>query len=156
MLATSLSAIRAARPTLAPVPRAIVEAICLAEGSIGPAERVAQTLGLRNRFELARLLLRERLPSLPRMAKWATVLAWVAAAERDGVSLCRMAFRADRYPAACYRLVKEVTGLCWAEVRIRGSAWVEREFLREFSPSSERRQAEVASSVASRPSLKAL
>jgi hypothetical protein len=28
--------------------------------------------------------------------------------------------------------VKEVTGLGWEEVKARGAAWVEREFLREL------------------------
>ena len=147
MLATALSGIRAARPTLSPLPSAVVEAICLAEGSIGRADQVAQALGLRNRFELGRVLRRERLPSVSRMAKWATVLAWITAAERDGASLCRMAFHTGRHPAACYRLVKEVTGLCWTAVRARGSGWVEREFLRQFSPThgttSDRRRVEV-------------
>jgi hypothetical protein len=132
MLANPLSAIRAARPALSLFPRAIVEAICLVEGTIGSADRVAQRLGLRNRFELARLLRREGLPPLHRIAGWATVLSWVVAAERDGVSLCRMAFRTRRFPGACYRMVKEVTGLYWEEVREQGSGWVEREFLREL------------------------
>jgi len=134
MLDTVLSAIRAARPTLSPLPSAIVEAICTAEGSIGRVEQVAKAFGLRNRFKLKRVLQRERLPSLPRMAKWATVVAWVRAAERDGTSLCWIAFHTGRHPAACYRLVKEVTGLCWTDVRARGSAWVEREFVRQLSP----------------------
>lgn len=132
MLASPLSAIRAARPTLTLVPRAIVEAILLVEGPIGSAQAVAQRLGLRNRFELARLLKREQLPPLHRLAEWAAVLSWVAAAERDGTSLCRIAYHTRRHPSACYRLVKEVTGLRWSDVLARGSAWVQCRFLREF------------------------
>lgn len=132
MLAKELSAIRAARPAWSLVPRALVEAICFVEGPIGSADRVVHALGLRNRFELARLLMREGLPSLHRMAQWATMLSWVTAAERDRVSLCCLALRAGRYPGACYRQVREVTGLCWEEVRARGSAWVERRFLRDL------------------------
>jgi hypothetical protein len=101
------------------------------EGSIGPAECVARTLGLRNRFELARRLRREGLPSLHRLAQWASVLSWVRAAERDGAALCRLAFRSGRYPAACYRLVKDLTGRRWEEIRVLGARWVERELLRE-------------------------
>lgn len=131
MLTKSLLAIQAARPGLPTIPRAIVEAICLAEGPIGSSENVARALGLRNRYELARLLARARLPSLHRMAQWATVLSWVHTAERDCVSLSWMALQAGRYPGACYRQVKDVTGLAWEEVKARGSDWVQQEFLRE-------------------------
>jgi len=132
MLIHSLSAIRAARPHLTLLSRVVLEAIHLSEGSIGPARAVARHLGLENRFQLARLLRREGLPSLHRLAAWATVLSWVRAADHTGVSLCRMAFRSNRYPAACYRLVREVTGLRWGQVRARGSAWVQLQFLREI------------------------
>lgn len=132
MLIHSLSAIRAARPHLTFHARVIVEAIHLSEGSIGAAEDVARRLGLANRFQLARLLKRDGLPSLHRLAGWTTVLSWVLTAERTGASLCRMAFRGDRYPAACYRLVVEVTGLRWGEVRALGSRWVLRRFLQEI------------------------
>ena len=115
MLAQPLSALRAAHPRMTLFPRAIVEAICLAEGPIGSAHKVARQLGLPNRFKLARLLKHEGLPPLHRLAEWATVLSWVVAAERDGVSLCWLAFRSRRHPSACYRLVKEVTGLRWLE-----------------------------------------
>ncbi len=113
-------------------PRAILEAILLAEGPIGSADAVARHLGLANRFKVARLLKREGLPPLHRLGEWATVLSWTIAAERHGLSLCRIAFRSRRYPSACYRLVKEVTGIGWEEVKARGSAWVERQFIREL------------------------
>lgn len=113
--------------------RAIVEAVCLCEGPIGSAHEVAIQLGLKSRFTLARLLKREGLPPLHRLAQWATVLAWVVAAERDGVSLCWMAFRSKRHPSACYRLVKEVTGRRWDDVRALGSGWVQRQLLAEFA-----------------------
>jgi hypothetical protein len=132
MLAKLLNAIRAARPGMNLFARSIVEAILLAEGSIGTANVVARQLGLRNRFQLARVLKHEGLPPLHVMAEWATVLSWVCCAERQGLSLCWMAFHAGRHPSACYRLVKEVTGLCWDEVRTRGSSWVLQQFLRSF------------------------
>lgn len=112
--------------------RAVVEAVFLAGGSIGSAQTVARRLGLASRFKLARLLRREGLPPLHVLAEWATLLSWVVAAERDGASLCRMAFRSGRHPSACYRLVKDVTGMCWARVRILGAAWVQQQFLKTF------------------------
>lgn len=132
MLGTPLVAIRATRPVMTFYPRAVVEAILLSEGPIGTAHAVARELGLPNRFKLARLLKREGLPPLHRLAGWATVLSWIKCAERQGVSLCWIAFRSRRHPSACYRLVKELTGLPWEQVRAHGSAWVERRFLKEL------------------------
>ena len=128
MLAHSFAVIRCLRPDMPLLPRAVVEAILLSEGPIGSADEVARRLGLRNRFKLARLLKRHGLPPLYRLAEWATLESWTLAAERDGVSLCYIAFRAKRHPSACYRLVKELTGLGWEEVRVLGSAWVQNEF----------------------------
>ena len=132
MLNAPLYAIRTARPLMTLLPRAIVEAIFLSEGSIGSAQAVSRALGMRNRFELGRMLRREGVPPLHRLAEWATVYSWIVAAERDGVSLCWIAFRSHRHPSACYRLVKEVTGQRWQEVRARGSRWVQRQLVKEF------------------------
>ncbi len=112
---------------MAPLTRAVVEAILLSEGSIGSAQEVAQHLGLPNRFKLARMLRQDGLPPLHRLAEWATVESWVSAAERDAVSLCYLAFRSRKHPSACYRLVKRITGICWDDVRARGSRWVQRQ-----------------------------
>jgi len=132
MLGMPLSAIRATRPAMTLYPRAVIEAVLLSEGPIGTAQAVARELGLPNRFKLARLLKREGLPPLHRLAGWATVLSWVISAERKGVSLCWIAFRSRRHPSACYRLVREVTGFPWERVRARGSVWVQRQFLKEL------------------------
>ena len=132
MLARCLSAIQAARPGLSPLARAVVEAILLSQGRIGTSEAVARRMGMGSRFRLARLLRREGLPPLHRIGRWATVLSWVLEAETTGASLCRMAVHSDRHPAACYRLVADITGLTWEAVRVRGYDWAEREFLREM------------------------
>lgn len=132
MLANLLALLRAARPGMTLVPRCVVEAIVLTGGSLGPARDVAGWLGLRNRFELARLLKREGLPPLHRLAAWTTVISWLEASERDGVSLCQLAYHSGRHPAACYRLVKEVTGQAWEQTRARGSLWAAEQFLREL------------------------
>ncbi len=67
------------------VPRAIVEAVLLSEGSIGSAQTVARELGLANRFKLARILKAAGLPPLHRLAEWATLEAWLRMAERESV-----------------------------------------------------------------------
>ena len=132
MLAGALAVIHGARPRLTLFSRAILDAILLTERSIGSAETVARRLGLRNRFQLARMLRREGLPPLHRLAGWATVLSWVVGAERRGESLSATAFHSRRHPSACYRLVKEITGRRWEYVRAKGSDWVQDQFLREF------------------------
>ena len=111
--------------------RVVLEAVLLMEGPVGSTEVVAHHLGLRNRFELDRLLRRDGLPSLRRITAWVSVLSWVRKSERDGMSLCQLASRSHRHPSACYRLVKEISGLRWEEVRAHGSAWVEGQLLRE-------------------------
>jgi len=123
--------IRAYKPDLSVRSRAVIEAALLTGGSIGTARQVAPYLGLRNRFELARLLKREGLPPLHDLAGWASVLTWLDRAECTGCSLCDQAFRARKDPATCYRVVKRLTGLRWLEVRRRGSTWVVERFLRE-------------------------
>lgn len=139
MLPLPLSAIHAARPNMTLLARAVVDAVLLSGGSIGSAQVVAGRLGLGSRFKLARLLRREGLPPLHRLAEWVTVLSWVVAAEQTGVSLCWIAFRTRRHPSACYRLIREVTGLRWEEVRARGSGWVRQQFFTEFRKIEDRR-----------------
>ncbi|MGH7529826.1 MAG: hypothetical protein ACREMN_05540 [Gemmatimonadales bacterium] len=91
---------------------------------LGPAGHIAQRLGLGTRFQLARALKRDGIPPLHRLRSWFAVLRWVWTAERDAVSLCRVAFASRTDPAACYRRVKRVTGRTWKDVRSLGSRWV--------------------------------
>jgi len=126
-----LQTLRAQWPRLSFRGRAVVEAIFLTGGSIGSARDVARRLGLESRFQLARLLKREGLPPLHRLAVWAKVLSWVTLAEETGASLCTLAPRSGQYASAAYRLVREVTGLCWRDLSARGSDWVRAEFLNQ-------------------------
>ena len=134
MLEHSLAVVRCLRPGMALLASAVVEAIMLTEGPIGSAHAVARRLGLSNRFQLARLLKREGLPPLHRLAEWATLESWVTVAERDGVSLSNIALRTKKHASACYRLVKEITGLGWEDVRVLGSSWVQNEFSNRLRP----------------------
>src|SRR5712692_3302372 len=119
-MSTLTSLLQATHPKLSLRARAVVDALFLSGGSIGTAHEVASRLGLRNRFELARLLKAEGLPPLHDLAAWASVVAWVQHAERTGQSLCQLAFRAHKDPAVCYRTVKRVTGLPWQELKVEG------------------------------------
>lgn len=110
----------------------VFQSSLLTGGHVGSEDVVARCLGVRNRFALARLLRREGLPSLRRLGEWISVLSWVMQAEQESMSLCRIAFRSGRYPSVCYRLVRDLTGLPWTQVRLRGSRWVEGELVREL------------------------
>ncbi len=120
-------------PNAPPLPRTIVAAIQQAGGSIGSSAKVAHRYGLANRFKLARMLKRAGLPPLHRVAEFVLVESWLRRAEDDGVSLCHMAFQSGRYPSTCYRLVKDLTGLTWGELRARGLRWFQHEFLKQLA-----------------------
>jgi hypothetical protein len=109
--------------------QAIVDALLLTGGSIGTAQELAPLIGERNRFGLARLLRREGLPPLHDLAGWTRVLSWLETSERSGCSLCQLAFRSKKDPAACYRTVKRITGLGWCDVKRRGSRRLIADFL---------------------------
>ena len=131
MLHELLASIRDRRPRLNPVSRSVLEAVMLVEGPIGSTGVVARLLGLQNRFALQRLLVRDHLPPLRRFSSWVLILSWVRRAEREGISLCQLALQSHRHPSACYRLVREVTGLPWKSAVARGSKWVEGQLLLE-------------------------
>ena len=102
--------IHAALPSLSFRSRALIDALFLTGGSLGPSHWVAKHLGLRNRLHVAAILEADGLPPLHRLRGWITVLRWVWTWEREGASLCRSALRAGKEPAACYRLVQRITG----------------------------------------------
>src|SRR6266704_1874740 len=136
MLRQMLAEVRRMRPVLELRSRIVLEAVFLSEGPVGSTASVSRLLGLHSRFELGRLLKRDGLPSLRHLSAWALVLSWVQRAEREGVSLCELAVRSHRHPSACYRLIRETTGLRWIEVRALGSGWVRRRVLEQLPPTA--------------------
>lgn len=120
--------LHAALPPLTVHARAILDALLLTGGSIGSASVVATRLGLPSRFALGRMLARQGLPGLRELAAWISLLEWIILAERFKVPLFVIATRSRRSPAVCYRTVKRLTGLTWAELRAHGSPWVLRLF----------------------------
>lgn len=109
---------------LSPTSRTLLALMVSGAPHVGPAGHVAKRLGLSSRFGLARLLKREGIPPLHRLNGWFAVLRWVTGFEGEAVSLCRAAFSSRKDPAACYRLVKRITGRSWREVCALGSEWV--------------------------------
>lgn len=109
--------------------QAVLDSLLLTGGAMGTAQQLARDLGLRNRFQLARFLRKEGLPPLHELAAWTRVLGWLDCAERSGCSLCYLAFRAKRDPAACYRDVRHIAGVGWRELRQQGSRRLLADFL---------------------------
>jgi DNA-binding transcriptional regulator YdaS (Cro superfamily) len=109
---------------LSPQGHAVIQQLVATQGYAGSAHEIAVAVGLRNRFQLSRLLDREGLPSLENLAAWIRVMIWALEWETSKTSLSQSALGAIRDPAACYRTVERVTGLTWNKVRSLGSSWV--------------------------------
>jgi hypothetical protein len=109
---------------LSPQGHAVVQQLILTQGYPSSASQLALAVGLRNRYQLSRLLEREGLPCLEDLAGWIRVILWVSDWESKRVSLSQSALGAIRDPAACYRTVERVTGHSWNRVRSLGSTWV--------------------------------
>jgi len=92
-------------------------------------EAFAGSLGLRSRFCLDRLLRRERLPPITRLADWTCVLQLLWEAEATGSSLERLARAHGMDPPTCYRLVKRTIGVPWRIARAEGFTWALLELL---------------------------
>ena len=109
---------------LSPQGHAVIQRLISTHGYAEPAHEIAVAIGLKNRFQLSRLLEREGLPSLEILAGWIRVTIWVLEWETSRTSLSRSALKAIRDPAAGYRTVERVTGMGWNQVRVLGSSWV--------------------------------
>ncbi len=109
---------------LSPQGHAVVERLVASQGYPGSAHAIALAVGLKNRFQLSRLLDREGLPCLEDLGGWIRVMLWVLEWENSRRSLSESALRSVRDPATCYRTVERVTGLGWNRVRALGSTWV--------------------------------
>lgn len=109
---------------LSPQGHAVVHRLLVKGGHPGSAHEMAIAVGLKNRFQLARLLEREGLPCLQDLAGWIRVTLWALEWETSRVSLSQSALGSVRDPATYYRTVERVTGLNWNLVRELGSSWV--------------------------------
>ena len=117
-------------PGLTPNGRAVINTLVCDNGRVGSAQALCQRLGLRNRFQLNRLLQREGLPPYEELAGWVCVFYWMLRADAgDGSeSLRSLADHAHMEAASCYRLVRRVTGRSWRELRRVGTQEVMRSF----------------------------
>lgn len=116
------SVLQTALPNLSDNGRALLSALGCLNGHPQGSQAFAEFLGFHDRYQLARALRREGLPSLEVIGGWARTLYWMSEAENTGKSLRELAEREHVDPAIAYRLVRRVTGRRWSEVRREGLA----------------------------------
>src|SRR5206468_10105508 len=75
------SLLQGALPWLSPEGRAVVNSLVCSNGRVGSAQALCQRIGLRNRFQLNRLLRREGLPAYEELSGWVCVLHWMLKAD---------------------------------------------------------------------------
>ena len=121
-------------PWLSAQGRAAINVVACENGRTRSAHVFAARLGLRTRFQLARLLHREGMPPYEVLTGWASVLYWMLEADRTGVTLLALARRSHLDPAMSYRLIRRLTGLRWSELRRLGTSEVLRRFLKLCRP----------------------
>lgn len=102
----------------------VITALVASRGIVQGAELFARKLGYRNRHQLARALEREGLPALESLARWVRVLLWVRAWEHSRLALSRSALDEGADYSVRFRVVRQVTGQPWTQVRAEGAAWV--------------------------------
>ena len=107
-----------------------------AEHSRQVADALAQKLGLRNRFDLARLLSADHVPSVTILRGILHVVTWTYRWETQRLSLAQQALSAGRDPAAWSKTVHHLTGSCWREIRERGARRVANELAARFGDGS--------------------
>lgn len=104
--------------------RVLVQAVSLARGHLGRADRVAKADALPSRFALARMFRGEHLPPLHELGKWIAVLTWLVTWEREQTSLFKQSLRDGWDPASAYRAVRSTSGMTWTALCRRGSGFL--------------------------------
>ena len=113
-----------ALPDVCSATRAVISTLVCRNGHAPPAGEVAAWVGLKNRYQMARMLRHDGLPPFEQLAGWTRVLYWIHEAESTGASLLHLARHDHLDPAAAYRLVRRTTGMRWSELRRAGLATV--------------------------------
>ena len=87
------SVLQTALPDLSPNGRALLSVLGCLNGHPPKSQEFAEWLGFHDRYQLARALRREGLPSIEVMGGWARTLYWMSEAEQTGKSLRELAER---------------------------------------------------------------
>jgi YVTN family beta-propeller protein len=128
--------IETALPRLSPAGRAAINTLAAARGPIPKVDEMATRLGLQSRYQVARLLRREGLPSFSELTDWMCLLSFLWQAESSSRPLLQLVQSAGMDPATCYRRCKRTLGVPWSVARRRGFAWALVRFLKRCgSPS---------------------
>ena len=135
------SLLQSALPSLSADGRAVLTTLACYNGRAGSAQAFCETLGLRSRFQLNRMLHNEGLPPYEELSGWVCVLYWMLRADAgDGRgALLALARQTDMETASTYRLVRRVTGHRWKDLRRAGTAEVVRWFQRRVQPAAAKR-----------------
>lgn len=128
------SALLRSLPWLSARGRAVINFLILDNGRASSATSLASRLGLSSRYQLARLLRSEGLPTYETLTGWISSLCWHLEAERSDATLVALSQRSDRALAASYRLVRRVTGSRWRELRRSPADELLRRFLEQCGP----------------------
>ena len=132
-------------PWLSADGRAVINILICENGRVESAQTLSERVGLRSRFQLARLLHREGLPPYEELAGWVCVLYWMLLADAgEGRGALRsLANRSAIDLASSYRLVRRVTGHKWKDLRRLGTEQVTHWFLRRVHPPTARPRRDV-------------
>jgi len=111
------SALLRSLPWLSAQGRAAINLLVCDNGRVASANSLASSLGLRNRYQLARLLRSEGLPRYDVLTGWVSLLYWRLEAERTPSTLVELAQRSHVAPETSYRLVRRITGSHWSDIK---------------------------------------
>ena len=130
------SLLQRALPWLSVDGRAVINTLICENGRVGSANALSSRLGLRNRYQLGRLLQREGLPPYEELAGWISVFYWMLRADSgdDRGALRSLASRTGLDAASSYRLVRRITGRRWTDLRRAGIDQVVRWFEQRTHP----------------------
>ena len=128
------SALVRSLPWLSPRARAAIDFLICDSGRTSSAEALAARVGLSSRYQLARLLRNEGLPTYEMLTGWLSSLCWRMEAERTGATLAVLSRRSQRALAASYRLVRRITGRRWSELRQAPAEDLVRRFVEQCHP----------------------
>src|SRR3954464_11459881 len=128
------SALLRSLPWLTARGRAAINFLVCDNGRASSADTLASRLGLSTRYQLARLLRSEGLPTYENLTGWISSLCWRLEAERTDATLVALSQRSHRALAASYRLVRRITGRRWSELRRASTDELLRRFVEQCGP----------------------
>ena len=125
------SALLRSLPWLSTQGRAAINLLVCDNGRVASADALAAGLGLRNRYQLGRLLRSEGLPPYDVLTGWVSLLYWRLEAERTNSTLVELSQRSHVAPETSYRLVRRITGSRWSDIKDQPTQEILGRFLQQ-------------------------